>query len=243
MGSLFAPRWIVAHILVAVVAVLFISLGFWQLRRLDERQLENAVGEARYLAEPAEVRSLVVAAAQDTDSLQYRSGLAEGEYRTEDEVLIRSQVFRAEAGFHVITPLLLEDGTAVLVNRGWIPLVLDQVPVTDAPPEEDRLVVEGWIDLTEERGALSPTDPSDGRLVVLNRVDIERIQQQVPYQLLPVYLNPVTERDLGLPVTVAPPMFDDEGPHLGYAIQWFSFALIGVIGYFVLMRRAVQRSH
>ena len=232
-----------AHIVVAVVAILFISLGFWQLRRLDERQLENAVGEARYLAEPAEVRSLVAAAAQDIDSLQYWRGLGEGDYRPDDEVLIRSQVFRGEAGFHVITPLLLDDDTAVLVNRGWIPLVLDQVPVTDAPPEEGQLVVEGWIDLTEERGALGPTDPSDGRLVVLNRVDIERIQQQVLYQLLPVYLNPVSERDLGLPVTVAPPTFDDEGPHLGYAIQWFSFALIGVIGYFFLMRRAVQRSH
>lgn len=230
------------HIVVAVVAILFISLGFWQLRRLDEKQLENAVGEARYLAEPAEVRSLVGAAPQDVDSLQYWRGLGEGEYQPEHEVLIRSQVFRGEAGFHVITPLVLDDETAVLVNRGWIPLVLDQVPVTEAPPEEGRLVVEGWIDLTEERGALGPTDPSAGRLVVLNRVDIARIQQQVPYQLLPIYLNPAGEEELGLPVAVAPPMFDDEGPHLAYSIQWFSFTLIGIIGYFFLMRRTVQRS-
>lgn len=103
-------------------------------------------------------------------------------------------------------------------------------------------MVEGWIDLTEERGALGPTDPSAGRLVVLNRVDIARIQQQVPYQLLPIYLNPADEEELGLPVAVAPPMFDDEGPHLAYSIQWFSFTLIGIIGYFFLMRRTVQRS-
>jgi surfeit locus 1 family protein len=76
----------------------------------------------------------------------------------------------------------------------------------------------------------------------MSRVDIERIEQQVDYDLDPVYLSAIGSRTDELPVPAAPPTFDDEGSHLPYAIQWFSFALIGLIGYFFLIRRSAGRS-
>jgi surfeit locus 1 family protein len=76
----------------------------------------------------------------------------------------------------------------------------------------------------------------------MNRVDVERIEEQVPYPLEPVYLSALEGAEGELPVPASGPTFDDEGPHLGYAIQWFSFAAIGVVGYIFLMRRAVRRS-
>lgn len=230
-----------AHVVVVVVAIVFINLGLWQLSRLDERQLENTVGESRHLADPVPLEGLLLGAGADVDSLTYRRAIAEGVYQPDDEVLIRSQVYRGEAGFHVITPLLNE-GEAVLVNRGWIPLVLDDVPITQAPPPPGAVVVEGWLSGTKERGPLGPEDPFDGRLAALSRIDIDRIQQQVDYLLAPVVINPSVDGESGLPRAVAAPTFDDEGPHLAYAIQWFAFALIGVVGYFFLMRRTVQKS-
>jgi surfeit locus 1 family protein len=85
-------------------------------------------------------------------------------------------------------------------------------------------------------------DPEEGRLVALSRVDIARIQRQVPYELAPVYVLLVGEQGEELPVPVKPPTFDDEGPHLGYAIQWFSFAIIGLVGYVALLRRDFSKS-
>ncbi len=237
-----APRWLAAHLVVLILAILFINLGFWQLRRLEERRLENTVGESRLAAEPIDLALLLDASGEDRESLAFRRATAKGVFQPEDEVLIRSQVYQGVAGFHVITPLLGEGGTAVLVNRGWVPLDADQVPVTDAPPPEGTVTVTGWIQPSETRGALGPTDPADGRLATMNRVDIDRIEQQVPYQLDPVYLTSVEDTTEPLPVPEALPSFDEEGPHLGYAIQWFSFALIGVVGYFFLIRRAA-RSH
>ena len=224
------------------LAILFISLGFWQLRRLDERQLQNTVGESRFEDEPVDLGLLLDASGEEQDTLEFRRATATGEFQPDDEVLIRSQVHQGVAGFHVITPLLGERGTAVLVNRGWAPLDADQVPVAAAPPPEGTVTVTGWVRPTQARGALGPSDPEEGRLVTMSRVDIDRIQQQVPYELEPVYLSLLDDLEGDLPVVAQPPSFADEGPHLAYAIQWFSFALIGLVGYFFLIRRAARRS-
>jgi len=240
--ELLAPRWLAAHVVVVVVAVVFVNLGLWQLGRLEERQLENTVGEARYLADPIALNDLLAATqASDVDSLEYRRVIVDGAFIPSQEVLIRSQVYRGEAGFHVITPLLHRSGV-VLVNRGWVPLVLDQVPVTQAPPPVGKVEVRGWLSLTEERGPLGPEDPAGGRLTTMNRIDIDRIQQQIISPLAPLVINLLEDGEAGIPIAIAAPTFEDEGPHLAYAIQWFGFALIGIVGYFFLIRRTVKRS-
>ena len=233
----------VAHVIVVALAILFINLGFWQLRRLDERQLENTVGESRVDSAPAELGLLLEASGDDIDSLEFRRATATGVFQPDDEVLIRSQVHQGVAGFHVITPLLGEGGNAVLVNRGWVPLDADQVPVEAAPPPDGTVTVTGWVRPSQTRGALGPSDPDDGRLVTMSRVDVDRIQEQVSYELEPVYLSMLDDLEGDLPIAAPAPSFDDEGPHLAYAIQWFSFALIGLVGYFFLLRRAARRSH
>ncbi len=231
-----------AHVVVLILAVVFVNLGFWQLRRLDERRLTNTVGQARFEAEEADISELLAAAGDDVASLEFRRARATGEFDPEHEVLIRSQVHQGVAGFHVITPLVGEDGSATLVNRGWVPLGLDQVPVTDAPPPEGVVTVEGWVRPTQERSAVGPEDPGEGRLVTMNRVDIHRIEEQVPFDLAPVYLSMLGEQEEGRPILAPAPTFDDEGSHLAYAIQWFGFTVVGLVGYFMLIRRTARRS-
>ncbi|MFV1962393.1 MAG: SURF1 family cytochrome oxidase biogenesis protein, partial [Acidimicrobiia bacterium] len=69
---LLAPRWIIAHFVVLLLVILFVRLGFWQLDRLDERRLENAVGEARFSEEPVEISVVLDAAGRDIATLEYR---------------------------------------------------------------------------------------------------------------------------------------------------------------------------
>ena len=228
--------------MVVALAILFINLGFWQLRRLEERQLDNMVGESRFAAEAVDLDLLLDSAGDDRDSLEFRRATATGVFQAADEILIRSQVHQGVAGFHVITPLLGEGGRAVLVNRGWVPLDVDEVPATAVPPPDGIVTVTGWVRPGQTRGALGPSDPGEGRLMAMSRVDIDRIEQQVPYELEPVYLSLLDDLEGDLPIAAPAPSFEDEGPHLAYAIQWFSFALIGLIGYFFLMRRAARRS-
>lgn len=242
MRRLLTPRWVAAHLVVVALAILFVNLGLWQLSRLEERRVENMVGESRYAQEPEDLADLLEGADDDYQSLEFRRATFTGEFQPSDEVLIRSQVHQAVAGFHVITPLVGEGGMAVLVNRGWVPLDADEVPVLAASPPGGEVTVTGWVRPTQTRASLGPADPDDGRLVTMSRVDIERMQQQMPYELEPVYLSALDEATNGLPIPAPAPIFDEEGPHLGYAIQWFSFAVIGVVGYFFLLRRAARRS-
>ena len=227
------------HVLVLAICVGCVNLGFWQVRRLEDRRLQNMVMANRLGTPPAPIEELVAGAGSDVDSLEFRNATAVGTFNTLEEVLVRSQVHQGNAGWHVLTPLVLEDGRALMVNRGWVPLDMDSVPVPAAPPS-GQVAVTGWVSLTRVRRSGGSMEP-EGRLTHIARVDLDRLQQQMPFDLLPVYLvsdPPGTSQ----PIPLERPDVSDEGPHLTYAIEWFSFAIIGVVGYFFLVRRAVRRS-
>lgn len=234
------PKWVIAGVFVVLVAAVFVRLGLWQLERLQERRTNNEIGQMRLSADPEPLDSLLTVAGDDLDRLEYRAATASGVWDVEEEALIRSQVELGNAGFHVITPLLAEDGSAVLVNRGWVPLTMDTTPVAGASPPSREDSVEGWVHLTQLRPPLGAEEPG-GDIDVFNRVDIARIASQMPYPLAPVYLVAMGERGDQLPIPVDPPDFSDEGPHLSYAIQWFSFAVIALVGFSFLARRRASQ--
>ncbi len=240
LRTLRQPKWIVAAAVVMLLAAVFIRLGFWQLDRLEQRRTENATIQARMAAEPVPLDELLAGAGNDLDSIEYRRTYVPGVDDTGGEVLIRSQVELGQAGFHVITPLHTDGGWGILVNRGWVPLTMDTPPV-DAPPDPGSVMVEGWIQLTQERPPLGPED-APGDLDVFSRVDIGRIGEQLEYPLAPVYLVATGEGSDDLPIQVDPPEFTNEGPHLAYAIQWFGFALVGIVGLYFLLRRQNLRA-
>ena len=234
------PRWILSHVLVAALVVVMVNLGFWQLRRLEEKRGFNALVDARQGSPTVPVESL---ASSSPDSVAYRSALAAGSYDTEREVMVRSRSLHEQPGVWVLTPLVLPDGRAIVVNRGWIPTqgVPDRVPA-DAAPEDGDVTITGIVMKTQTRGRFGPKDPPSGTLTDLARADIERLQQQVPYDLYPVYLQLDSQgppQSTGLPEPLGP-LELDEGPHLGYAAQWFIFSAIAAGGYPLILRRRAR---
>jgi cytochrome oxidase assembly protein ShyY1 len=132
-----------------------------------------------------------------------------------------------------VTPLVLGDGSAVLVVRGWVPFRLQRAPVDDAAPPEDEVAVEGFLVPDEGDGTTVP----DARGSV-GRLDVRGIASSLPYDVfrLPLQLQRQRPRPEELPLTVPPPEIS-EGPHLSYAIQWFVFATIASLGGAILVRR------
>lgn len=225
------PRWIAAHLVALSLFILFVNLGLWQLRRLDERRLDNLVAAGREAAAPLDLEGSVAAAGVNPESLADRHMFASGSFDPTGEVLIRSQVENGQAGFHVITPFVLESGKTVLVNRGWVPMDMGSVPVLAGPPP-GHVSISGIVALDQAR----PNAPV-GTAPIYNRVDLAAIGGG---DVLPVYLILEEERSNRLPIPLPPPDFTGEANHLFYAIQWFSFALIGLVGYFLLLRRGSQ---
>lgn len=231
------PRWAIATVVVVSICALFVALGQWQLRRHSERQIENTVNVNRLAAEPLTLETLIDAAGGDIDSLEYRRVLVTGIFAAQDEILVRSQVADERPGFHVVTPLLTDTRT-VLVNRGWVPLAAEQPPVDEVPPPTGTVTVTGLVRLSQQRPSIGPTEPQ-GRLAVVARIDLDRFGEQFS-DLSPVWVQQTDPPNGPLPARVPVPDVDDPGPHLPYAVQWFSFALIGAGGFGILARRAIR---
>jgi surfeit locus 1 family protein len=236
------PKWVVGHVLAVVLVVTFVNLGFWQLRRHDERRELNAAIGSRAALPSAPVAELVdpEAGFDDVDDLVYRRAWALGMYDAGAEVLVRSRSLDGQPGFHVVTPLRTEEGPALAVNRGFLPLAEEGAASASPPP--GQVEVRGLLLATQERGRIGPRDPEAGRLRQLARVDLARLQQQYGTDLYPLQLQlqrqePSQPGDL--PVLLPDPE-RDAGPHLGYALQWFSFAVIGTVGWIVLLRRTAS---
>lgn len=223
------PIWILGHLIALTAVVMFVRAGFWQIDRLHEKQARNRLEAARSDGPAVDLRTV------DPARAQYQHVRVTGRFDEADQVLIRNRAFNGTNGSHVVTPLVLDDGTAVLVNRGWI-------GVDDAPPSPPggEVTIEGLLLLTQER-RIGPKDPPTGTLDVLNRIDVERVQQQVDARLYPLFLQQTAPEtpDGDLPLLVEPPP-RDEGPHRAYAIQWFLFATVVTAGYPLLMRKRAR---
>jgi surfeit locus 1 family protein len=237
---LLKPRWIAFTLLVVLLIVVMVNLGLWQLRRLDERKARNAEIRARAAA-PVQPIDTLVPAGTSLDaaaSARWYQATATGAFDDTRTVRIRNRSQEGTAGEHIVTPLVQADGTALLVNRGFLPNNRGELAIPPAP--SGPVTVEGRVRTTQRKGAIGPTDPAEGTLDTLSRVDIERIGRQVPYPLEPVYVELTSPPPAGgLPALIPPPTLD-EGPHLSYAGQWFLFSLCAVAGWVLVVRKSMK---
>jgi surfeit locus 1 family protein len=221
-------RRLAVVVLAVVVAATCVGLGLWQLRRLDERGALNATILDRRSAAPISIDD-----ASSAGEL-YRRADARGTYDVEREVLLYGRSLDGEAGHQVVTPLVLTDGGAILVVRGWVPFAMQTAPVRGAAPPAGEVEVRGSLMPDEGDGSITPD--IDGVIRVL---DVMGIASTLPYDVFPLPLR-LTEQAPpqpgSLPAPVPMPELS-EGPHLSYAIQWFTFAVVTVAGATILLRR------
>jgi surfeit locus 1 family protein len=219
-----AGRDLIGAAVALAVAIVCVRLGVWQLDRLGQRRDRNAALAARLALPPIDLPGQARGLGLSADSARQRRIVARGVYDFARERVWPGRSFDGTPGVALVTPLRLADGSAVLVDRGWVPSPdayhVDQA-IYRAP---DTAGVEGL-------GVIPPRGRGD--------VDPGALRDSIPYPLLPFILQQ-TGTSRGLPRPWPPPALDD-GPHLSYAIQWFSFALIIVLGTGALLRKAPSR--
>lgn len=238
---LLRPRWLIAHVVVAALAMLLVNLGLWQLSRHEERTALNA-RVAERLEAPAQPLERVARPAAGGDDLAYRRVRVTGEYLVDEEVLLSPRPHNGRPGHHVLTPLASDGDRVVFVDRGWVPFEHDTPPVSEAAPPDGPVEVSGFLRPTEPPERLAPDLP-EGELDRVSRVDLERLDAQVDGTPYPYYLQLEEQRPGrtgSLPVPAELPDVTDDGNHFSYAIQWFSFAAVGLVGYPLVIRRAAR---
>ena len=227
-----------ASVFVLALAALCVRFGFWQLDRLDQRQARNAVLLERSRAAPIPLAAL----SGDTAGIFYRRVLVEGSFDHDHTMILAARSLRGVPGVYVFTPVRASAGrNSILINRGWLPAA------DGATVNTDSLRSAGPARLT---AIALPLPAAPGRTAIADdsfrilryALYADALQRQLPYHVLPFQLQALPEPgpQTGFPIRLHPPAVD-QGPHLGYAIQWFSFAIIGIGGWLALVLRRRQK--
>ena len=245
-GNLLTLRWIFTTLVVLAAIGVMARLGFWQLERLEQRRVFIQHVEAQLNSAPLDLNQALSEGGlqpEDLNQMEYRMVVARGQYRFSETVALRNQVWEDQPGFHLLTPLYLEGSkAALLVDRGWIPLAQREKSDWGQYDQPGEVQIEGQIRLAQNRrifGVPDPTlAPGQNGLDAWNAVNIARIAGQVEGDLLPVFVVASPENaNASMPYRELTQPDLSEGSHLGYALQWFSFAAVLAIGYPFFVRK------
>lgn len=238
---LLRPGWMIFSAVAVLLLAVFAALGMWQLRRLEERRFDNRITAARLEREPLPLADFlaVPGVTEDPGHYRYTAVSAAGVFLEEGAVEVRSQVHQGVDGVHIVHPFLLDDGRAALVNIGWFPSGAARPPAAGIYGA-GRVEITGLVRPSQPRPALGRTEP-EGELRRVSRIDVPRLAQQVGPPLLPFWIQLTAPDDPQAPPVPVPLPDLGDGPHLPYAIQWFSFGAVLAGGYAALLRRDLKR--
>ena len=235
----FTRAGIAGTVLVVLAAATCVRLGFWQLDRLGARKAYNAAVESR-MSQPV-LRTRFPTGA-DTVGLIHRRVALTGTYDNARSIVLPGRALNGRPGVHLVTPLRVPGShAAILVNRGWVPASDGATIRFEDFVSRDTADIEALVlpfpgrNESLARSAESSSDSAFKR--VWFAIDAQQLRGQFPYPLANFMVQQISDAPgQQYPVPARTPALNN-GPHFSYAVQWFSFAAIAVIGWTVLVIR------
>jgi surfeit locus 1 family protein len=237
---LFSRRWWWTTLIVLAGIGLTIRLGIWQLDRNASRQAE--INQVKSIHGLPELNLNFLPLPDNLPSMEFRPVTVTGQYDFEHQVVLKNQVRSrmtgTDPGYALLTPLIMDDGQAVLVERGWIPLDYNTPESWRQFDETGTVTVSGILHPSLEKGEmgsalLDPTlSPGETHLDYWNFANLTRLQEQLPYPILDVYIQQAAgENPESIPYRHIDQPDLNPGDHMGFALTWFVFAGILLVGY------------
>lgn len=246
LDLLFSRTWWKTTLLVIAAVAVMIRLGIWQLDRLDQRRAFNVRVQTQLDQPVLDLNNYVQSkmVGQELGIMEYRDVEVTGEYDPSGQVVLRNQVWDNLHGVHLLTPLKVAGSDqTVLVDRGWVPFEDFTNGKLDKYDEPGQVKIHGVIRTSQTKPEVGGQidqipGPGNEKLLGWNVVNVQGIESQLSYPLLPVYIHASPEPSrTTLPYRSEIELELTEGPHMGYAIQWFIFAAILSIGYPFYIRK------
>ncbi|WP_274916392.1 SURF1 family cytochrome oxidase biogenesis protein [Streptomyces sp. WZ-12] len=238
---LLTRQWVILTLLGLVLIPIMIKLGFWQFHRHQHKVAQNAQIAHNLAATPVPVTELAAVGRDLPHGDMWRRVTATGTYDTAHEVVVRQRTAADEQtiGYYVLTPLVLPNGDAVVVNRGWIAPGNDLTKFPDVPAAPKGTVTLTGRMMVDETTAVSGIKDTKGlppRQVML--INSKQQAKRVGRPMLGGYIEQTApETKHNSPELVPEPDHDSIGPHMAYAVQWWLFAAAVPVGWVVLVRR------
>ena len=224
------PRTVLTLAIPFACAALFVRLGVWQLSRLHEKRAFNTVLSTRLASAPAEVTALP----GDTGAGHYRRVVASGTLLYDRDVVYAGRSHEGSPGVDLLTPMRIAGrDTVVMINRGWA-FSPDAATIDDSLwREKDSATVSGYAETFAGKERAS----TQRRVHALDRAAVQVLVGLPVAPYIVVQTSDSGHHADSVPVRLGVPALT-EGPHQSYAVQWFSFALVAVVGGVALARRS-----
>jgi surfeit locus 1 family protein len=226
----FSPTLLAVALTIAAVA-LFVRLAFWQIDRAAEKEALQAKFAAGH-------RSVVeVTAANAAGLTQYQRVTARGHYDSAHQILLDSMPSAmGQPGYRVVTPFELEDGSWLLVDRGWHRPGATRSDIPDVTVGEAPRAVAGQLSALPQPGVrlAGPASASNSWPRVMNYPEQASIEQALERKVLPGLV--LLDRDQPDGFERAWQARTDLGSerNLSYAVQWFGFAVVAIVLFVVM---------
>lgn len=220
-------RWLGLLAFVVLFGALCFRLGLWQWHKMDDRKERNAVIKSHFDDAPVPLDSIVPRGETvDGRNQEWLKVEVRGTYDAGAAASVKFLTRDSAPGVDVVVPLRLDDGTAILVDRGWMPSENNSVAPELPDPPSGEVDVVGW---------LRPDNGAGGQAVRINQgqiraIDSKGFAESVDYPLRDGYLNVRTESPAAGDLQLEPDPDLGQGPHFFYALQWWFFGLLGVVG-------------
>jgi cytochrome oxidase assembly protein ShyY1 len=221
---LLTPRWVGLLVVVVVLGLTCVKLSEWQFHRYQERKDSNTVQRSNLSAEPAPVSSLLSTTQEPGSDIEWRTVRASGHYDARHQIAVLYRTRNGAPGVEVLTPLVTEGGTALLVDRGWISSPANGNTAQALPaPASGPVTVLGWV-RGDSTGDSSQVALSQGSV---RAISADALRPDLPY---PVYdgfvdLTRETPASHPAPEKLGGPDLSG-GPSFFYGFQWLFFALL-----------------
>ena len=199
---------------------------------MEDKKHQQAVIERNLPAPAVPIESVLRPTRPVAEDDEWTRVRATGTFDPRREVTVKFTTRDGKAGADIVTPLVLADGSALLVNRGWLATENTNArPTNIPPPPRGKVTVEGWLrrDNEADENAIVPVDGQ------VRAIASHGLQQHVGRELLPGFIN--------LQKPTATDLAPETAPHVShalnffYALQWWFFAGLAVIGPFWFGRR------
>jgi cytochrome oxidase assembly protein ShyY1 len=228
LSFLLTRRWVLFGITVVLLAWLAWWLGEWQFHRLDERKDRNEIVERNTAADPAPASAVMRDGVGEDE--EWREVTATGQYDPERTVIVRYRTRDGASGIDVVVPLVTADGTALLVDRGWMATDNSGASRQDVPaPPPGEVTVTGWVrrDATGDSARVS-----DGSTRAISSREISAALDLTAYPGFVLLDTEDPAPDQPLERAELPDL--SNGPHFFYGLQWWFFGLLAVGGFVYL---------
>jgi cytochrome oxidase assembly protein ShyY1 len=224
-------RWLVFGVVVVLLAYAAWWLGEWQFHRLEDRKARNDVVRHNETVPPTPVGDVLAVGAEVDKADEWRVVSATGVYAVEDTVVVRYRTRGGEQGVDVVVPLVTADGTALLVDRGWMASDAGVADRGDLPaPPSGQVDVTAYVRADGTGGSTRVTDQSAR---AISSVEIGKALDRPVYGGFTELKSEDPEPTTALEPAELPEL--NNGPHFFYGLQWWFFGVLAVFGFFYLL--------